>query len=219
MKRIINLAVLMVLLTAFLSCEKYYEDTGTFTDRRDKTKYSWVKIGEQVWMAENLAHLPSVVGTSTRSYTDPYHYVYGYNGSNVADVKASSNYQTYGVLYNWPAALEACPAGWHLPTIAEWTELIDYLGDGSVAEGKLIETGTMHWNSPISGATNETGFTALPGGRLNLLGQFQRIGDLGYWWSATEYDTDHAWSLSMGDNVSIGGYVKEMGFSVRCVRD
>ena len=134
-----------------------------FTDFRDGNHYNVVKIANQVWMAENLKYLPSVVGPPTTSYTLPYYYVYGYYGTDVNAAKATANYTTYGVLYNWAAALTSCPAGWHLPGTGEWTQLTDYLGGLSTAGGKLKETGTAHWASPNTGATNEYGFTALPG--------------------------------------------------------
>jgi len=114
---------------------------GSFTDSRDGKVYNTVTIGEQVWMAENLAYLPSVVGPATESYTAPYYYVYGYDGTSVATAKATANYTTYGVLYNWPAAMAGaassdanpsnvkgiCPSGWHLPSDAEWTQMENYL--------------------------------------------------------------------------------------------
>src|SRR5690554_1871565 len=212
--------------------------SGTFIDSRDGNEYNWVQIGDQVWMAENLAYLPSVnmVADGSENAAGSYYYVYGYDGTNVADAKATDNYATYGVLYNWTAAMDGeassttnpsgiqgvCPAGWHLPSLAEWTELTDYLGGTSVAGGKLKETGTTHWASPNRGATNETGFTALPGGYRSSNGTFVSIGNYGYWWSATQGNAALAWYLSMNDyfsNVSRGGYGKEGGFSVRCVRD
>jgi len=209
---------------------------GTFTDSRDGNEYNWVQIGDQVWMAENLKYLPSVVGPGTGSQTTPHYYVYGYNGTNVADAKATDNYATYGVLYNWTAAMDGeassttnpsgiqgvCPAGWHLPSDAEWTELTDYLGGTSDAGGKLKETGTTHWNSPNTGATNETGFTALPGGYRYDFGTFYYIGFYGYWWSASEFNATSAWYRGMGysnSNVGRDYYYKELGFSVRCLRD
>jgi uncharacterized protein (TIGR02145 family) len=195
---------------------------GTFTDTRDGKVYQTVVIGTQEWMAENLAYLPSVVGPGTGSNTTSYYYVYGYDGTNVADAKATDNYATYGVLYNWTAAMNACPDGWHLPSDAEWTELTDYLGGTSVAGGKLKETGTTHWASPNTDATNETGFTALPGGYRNLNGYFNTIGNFGVWWSATEYSTNFAWyryMLCNYNNVLRSHDNKELGFSVRCVRD
>ena len=207
-----------------------------FTDSRDGSHYKVVKIGNQVWMAENLKYLPSVVGPGTGSGTASYYYVYGYNGTNVANAKATVNYQTYGVLYNWPAAMNGqasssanpsrvqgvCPTGWHLPSDAEWTQLTDYLGGLSVAGDKLKEAGTAHWNSPNTGATNETGFTALPGGHRGIVGSFNYIGSSGNWWSATERDTDYAWSRDMDYSNSFVRWYnvsKGNGFSVRCVRD
>ena len=162
---------------------------SSFTDPRDGNVYKTVTIGNQVWMAENLKYLPWVAEPGQSSSTSSYYYVYGYTGTSVPAAKATSNYSTYGVLYNWNAACTSCPWGWHLPSDAEWTHLTDYLGGQSVAGGKLKETGTSHWNSPNIGATNETGFTALPGGFRNYYGDFNYIGDYGYWWSATEYAT------------------------------
>ncbi len=208
-----------------------------FTDTRDGNHYDVVKIGNQVWMAENLKYLPSVAGSDTGSRTTPYYYVYGYNGTNVTDAKATSNYTTYGVLYNWAAAMNeasgstanpsivqgVCPAGWHLPSDAEWKALTDYLGGTSVAGGKLKEIGTAHWNSPNKGATNETGFAALPGGNRYRDETFTNIGYRGFWWSATEYSAALAWYRSMyyiyNDVASFFYGSKELGFSVRCVRD
>src|SRR5574344_137160 len=184
---------------------------STIKDARDNQTYRIVTIGSQTWMAENLKYLPSVVGPETGSQTTPHYYVYGYDGTNVADAKATDNYATYGVLYNWTAAMNGeassttnpsgiqgvCPAGWHLPSDAEWTELTDYLGGASVAGGKLKETGTTHWDSPNTGATNETGFTALPGGYRTNLGFFNNIGYHGNWWSATESGATNAWTRYM----------------------
>ena len=215
------------------------ESSGsTFTDPRDGKVYQTVVIGNQVWMAENLAYLPSVnmVADGSEDAAGSYYYVYGYDGTNVADAKATDNYATYGVLYNWTAAMDGeassttnpsgiqgvCPAGWHLPSEAEWTELTNYLGGTSVAGGKLKETGTTHWNTPNTGATNETGFTALPGGYRNINGSFNFIGIYGNWWSATEYNATNAWILRMYDyysDVPRNYLYKEVGFSVRCVRD
>jgi uncharacterized protein (TIGR02145 family) len=198
--------------------------SGTFIDSRDGNEYNWVQIGDQVWMAENLAYLPSVnmVADGSEDAAGSYYYVYGYDGTNVAEAKATDNYATYGVLYNWTAAMNACPDGWHLPSDAEWTELTDYLGGESVAGGKLKETGTTHWASPNTGATNETGFTALPGGNRSHNGTFYNIGNYGHWWSATEYLATNACYRYMYynySNVLRNYYGKEVGFSVRCLRD
>jgi uncharacterized protein (TIGR02145 family) len=209
---------------------------ATYTDARDGTQYSSVLIGVQCWMAQNLAYLPDVVGPGTGSNTTPYYYVYGYNGTNVTTAKATSNYATYGVLYNWSAVMAGsassssnpsgvqgvCPTGWHLPSDAEWTELTDYLGGTNVAGGKLKETDTTHWSSPNASATNEYGYTALPGGIRDNDGLFKFFGVNGYWWSATENNTLSSKYRGLGYNISTvlgGNYYKENGFSVRCVRD
>ena len=195
--------------------------TGSFTDPRDGHVYRTVTIGEQVWMTENLAYLPVVHSPTSESITEPRYYVYGYTGSNIVTAKQQINYTTYGVLYNWPAALIACPPGWHLPCDDEWTDFTTFLGGESVAGGKMKETGTAHWLSPNTSATNESGFSALPGG-FEWGVTFYSIGIVGYWWSSTEDSIYGAWVRSLSDNNSIiyrEGTYKETGLSVRCVRD
>lgn len=196
------------------------ETSGTFVDLRDTTEYSWIKIGEQIWMAENLKYLPSVVGPSTSSNTEAYYYVYGYYDTDVEIAKATAIYITYGALYNWVSAINACPVGWHLPSNSEWTQLTDFLGDN--AGGKLKEAGTEHWTYPNTGATNESGFTALPGGSSVNDGFFYDFGNIGNWWSATEYGTDNARFRLLSTNDSSVSNVygsKSRGFSIRCVKD
>lgn len=211
---------------------------NSFTDSRDGKVYNTVTIGDQVWMAENLAYLPVVVGSAIGSEEPGYEsvqyfYVYGYNGTVVADAKATDNYQTYGVLYNWPAAMTACPDGWHLPSDAEWKQLEIHLGmsqedtnkDGYRATdegGKLKEVGTTHWKNPNEGATNESGFTALPGGYRFDTGKFNFSGFYGNWWSSTQGREDRAWNRGLDydySNLIRSDDPKEEGYSVRCVRD
>jgi uncharacterized protein (TIGR02145 family) len=221
--------------------------TGTFIDSRDNTEYSWVQIGSQTWMAENLKYLPSVVGPGTGSNSEAYCYVNGYDGTSISAAKATENYATYGVLYNWTAAMNGaessdanpsgvqgiCPDGWHLPSDAEWKQLEMYLGmsetdvnstgwRGTVEGGKLKEAGTTHWADPNAGANNESGFTALPGGNCYIDGSFYNVRNYGSWWSSTEYDTNFAWRryLYYGtSNVYRDYNYKIMGYSVRCLRD
>lgn len=198
-----------------------------FTDSRDGIHYDVVKIGDQMWMAENLAWLPSVSPSNSGSETDPYYYVYDYEGTDVAVAKGRVNYTTYGVLYNWPAARNACPAGWHLPSDAEWMTLVTFLGGQAVAGGKMKSTGTIQegtglWFQPNGGATNESGFSGLPGGYRLFIGVFSMVGELGYWWSSTEYPVENAWfqQLNLNDP-SVGRYYssKTFGINIRCVRD
>jgi len=189
----------------------------------DGNNYTVVKIGTQTWMAENLRYLPSVVSSITGTIVTPYCYVYDYNGTSVGTAKTITNYTTYGVLYNWKAAMAAVPAGWHLPTDAEWTQMTDYLGGRLVAGGKLKEIGTTHWNSPNTGASNETGFSALPGGQRKVVNGFEYVGSYGCWWSSDKRTPGSAWvrGLNYPDSSVGSGYSEnmEIGISVRCIKD
>ncbi|MBE9469141.1 MAG: fibrobacter succinogenes major paralogous domain-containing protein [Bacteroidetes bacterium] len=188
--------------------------------------YDVVKIADQVWMAENLkttkyndgTDIPLVEdGAEWSNLTSP---AYCWYNNDEASFK-----NPYGVLYNWYTVETGnlCPTDWHVPTDVEWSILIDFLGGESVAGGKIKEIGTAHWNTPNEGATNEIGFTALPGGfREFSFGQFKSIGYLGTLWSATESSSGNAWMLSV-DYIRINttryGYDNKRGLSVRCVRD
>jgi uncharacterized protein (TIGR02145 family) len=199
------------------------------TDGRDGTNYAVVRIGSQLWMAENLKYLPSVSEMGTGSSTNPHYYVSGYNGTDITEAKGTANFATYGVLYNWPAAMNGettgtvqgvCPAGWHLPSDSDWTALTDYLGGLDVAGGKLKEAGTAHWISPNTGAGNESGFTALPGGYRDAM--FYELGYLGHWWTATENGPGTAWArhLKFNETEIKSDFVNtSLGYSVRCVKD
>ncbi len=212
---------------------------GTFVDDRDGTEYNWVKIGDQVWMAENLAYLPAVSGPSTGSMTEPFVYVYGYDASDVSAAKATSGYTTYGGLYNWTAAMTACPPGWHLPGDAEWTTLSDYLinnGYGYQGSGEDIAKSLASTSNWLSGGTpgspgmdpasnNLSGFAGLPGGARYTYpnGHFKNLTGIGIWWSSDSYTADIAWFRSLtygGTSLNRGNSVaKDLGFSVRCVKN
>jgi len=196
-------------------------------DSRDGNTYKVVKIGDQVWMAENLAYLPSVSPSTEASDTYPIYYVYDYEWTNINEAKATSNYQTYGVLYNWPAAMEACPTGWHLPSDYEWQQLMDFVeDDGYVNMVGLVLKATNGWAEDGNG-TDIYDFSALPGGLRwfeydgGPIFRFKEVG--AYWWSSTEteYDND-AWSRYLRSENS--DFIRErgpfdFGFSVRCIRD
>jgi hypothetical protein len=127
---------LMLFIFCILACAEtedeefidIIETSGTFIDSRDNHEYQWVKIGNQIWMAENLAYLPSVNHIKPDSTNLPHYYIYGYDGTNVNEAKSTPNYAVYGVLYDWEAALNASPVGWHLPSDAEWKQLEIDLG-------------------------------------------------------------------------------------------
>jgi len=199
---------------------------GIVTDI-DGNEYKTITIGTQTWMAENLRSTKynsgDLIGTTTpstldiRSESSPkYQWAYDGDESNVAN---------YGRLYTWYVATDSrnvCPTAWHLPTDAEWSTLTTFLGGEWQAGGSMKETSTAHWKSPNTGATNETGFTALPGGFRDGDGDFVDIGGYGHWWSSTIGDNNHPWErclLYVQPEVNRARFNKEGGFSVRCVRD
>jgi uncharacterized protein (TIGR02145 family) len=197
---------------------------STITDI-DLNHYRIVQIGKQVWMAENLKTIKLNDGTSIPLVTDGAVWFnlttpgYCWYNNDEATYK-----NTYGTLYNWYTVNtgKLAPTGWHVPTDAEWTALTDYLGGVNVAGGKLKETGTVHWIDPNTGATNETGFTALPEGYRNDGGSFFNVGYFASWWSSSEDDTNTAWDRFLNyntSNVTRFNDIKCCGFSVRCVRD
>ena len=191
----------------------------------DGNIYQMVTIGTQTWMTENLrttkyndgADIPLVtIYAEWEAMTTP---GYCWYENNEATYKAN-----YGALYNWYTVNtgKLCPTGWHVPTDEEWTTLANYLGGLSVAGGRLKETGTAHWLSPNTGATNEFGFTALPGGGRADHGKFLYIGVAGYWWSSSEVNVDLAPASQMvlfDPAIGINELPKWLGFSVRCLRN
>jgi uncharacterized protein (TIGR02145 family) len=129
---------------------------------------------------------------------------------------------TYGKLYNWYAINDPrglAPVGYHIPSDTEWTTLTTCLGGENVAGGKLKQTGTQYWLDPNTGATNESGFSALPGGSRNSMGD---MGDYGFWWTSSQYNTNNAIYRRIKLNSASlfsSNTLKQLGFSVRCVKD
>jgi len=187
---------LMILASAGVMAQ----NSSTFVDKRDGKSYRTVKIGNQTWMAENLN--------------------YNANGSKYYN-NDPANGDIYGRFYNWTTAKKACPAGWHLPSDAEWTQLVYYVGGEEKAGEKLKSK--SGWANNGNG-TDEHGFSALPcGGGFPFDGTaFDGAGYGGSWWNSTEYDASDAFARFMSYN---GGYVasdnigKTFLFSVRCVQD
>jgi len=191
------------------------DPTGYFTDPRDGQVYAFKNIGSQTWMAENLNY---EIGNSGCYNNDPaYCDIYGrlYDLETIMNSESSSNTVPSGVQ-------GICPDGWHLPSDAEWTVLTDYLGGESVAGGKMKEAGTAHWDSPNTGATNTSGFTAPPGGIRYSNGSFNYLGIGGFWSSSTEHSGTYAWYRSLYfdyGQVSRFYYYKAYGYSVRCLKN
>ncbi len=200
----------------------------------DGRTYDLVEIGGQCWFADNLATdqyrngdlIPTGLDNTTWQNTTAGAYAI-YNNDPANDV-------TYGKLYNWYTTVDTrglCPTGWHVPSDCEWMYLESSLGmpvaDQETSgwrgtnEGGALKA-TTNWTSPNTGATNSSGFTALPGGYRYVVGTYGGIETIGYWWSSKEGYSGHAWYRGLYyDSSDVGRYDndKRFGFSVRCVRD
>jgi len=141
-----------------------------------------------------------------------------------------ANTATYGLLYKWYAVSDLrglCPSGWHVPRDGEWTAMVEYLGGQAVAGGKLKTTGTLSagtglWQDPNMAGTNSSGFSGLPGGSRDYLGNFYGLGTNGYWWTSSELFSNNAWNwaLFFYDGYAYRSFNNEqIGFSVRCLQD
>jgi len=191
-------------------CAGYEGNTFNYELVYGGQTYKLVGIGEQCWMAMNL------------NFTTVNSSCYGNNPANCT---------SYGRLYEWNAAMTACPTGWHLPSDAEWKQLEVYLGmpqaqadatgwRGTDEGGKLKST--TGWNSPNTDATDIFGFSAFPGGYRFENGTFHNIGEYGHWWSSTEVISYNAWNRIISYNygeIFRGSNDKENGRSVRCLKD
>jgi uncharacterized protein (TIGR02145 family) len=200
---------------------------GSMTDQQGNV-YKTIIIGTQEWMAENLKtsiyrNGESIVTNLTDSeWQNTINTQIGawafYNNDSQYDCP-------YGKLYNWYSVTDprnVCPTGWHVPTDGEWATLKNYLGEDSIAGGKMKSTGFQYWMSPNQEAANESGFSGLPGGNRFYLGTYIAIGVAGYWWSSSEADTSSAWdnSISYVNGIAYqSNSFKQFGFSVRCLRD
>ena len=196
----------------------------------DGNKYPVVKIGQQYWLQKNLRvdhyrngdAIPRVTGD------DPWKVLA--TGAYCDYDNQSANDTTYGNLYNWHALGDSrglCPSGWHVPAGSEWKILADFLGGNTLAGGALKSTGTIEqssglWYVPNTGATNSSGFTALPGGYRINYGTFYSLGNVAYFWSASDTATVNAWNYILDANngeLSRIFSLKTNGFSIRCCRD
>jgi uncharacterized protein (TIGR02145 family) len=173
-------------------------DVSFFSDSRDGQKYRKAKIGEQVWMAENLNYK---------------------TGNSKCYGNSDSNCKKYGRLYDWATAMKACPKGWHLPSDAEWGIMSGFIGGASI-EGRHLKAKTG-WKDNGNGR-DTYGFAALPGGNGYSDGSFYDVGNYGYWWSASEYNSNIAYYRDMyynNEGAIYNGNYKSYLFSVRCAQD
>ena len=216
---------------------------GSFIDNRDNHSYKYIQIGQQIWMAENLAYLPQVSppvsGVKIDEKGNNYCYVYQYSGNSTVEAMKTSFYKFYGVLYNWNMAINACPTGWHLPSDEEFfilekklgmndRELNDYYYRMSGEIGYLLKS-TSTWIDGGIGI-DKYGFNALPGGFRhdgelsipNPQGGFGLLGEEGIFWTSTSISGITAirrqFSSSSKGIVRFIN-VKDQGYSVRCIKN
>lgn len=211
----------VIVLALITSCNQSEPSAQTISDTEtvidaDGNVYPIVRIGDQWWMAANLNTTTSPDGEAVAGYC------YDDNEENC---------EVYGRLYTWEEAMSAsteesaqgiCPTGWHIPSDSEWEILINHLGGESVAGGKIKEAGTLHWKSPNSGATNESGFNALPTGFYHFMGEFGGIGEVCFYRTSSAQD---AWEmyvrelLSSSASIPRGGVHPDDAIPIRCVKD
>jgi len=191
--KIFSLIILFIISSSF---DSFCQIENLVTDKRDGKAYKIVKIGNQVWMAENLAF-------NVKDGSWPLEY-------------KKENEIKYGLLYTWDAAQKSCPAGWHLPTIGEWQILIDYLGEKAISNGAHADgLGWKHKNN----ATNSSGFSVLPGGYVDAEGFFSE--QLASFWTSSEKGKE-SWYINIDLNSIMTNQKDCKGyacFSIRCIKD
>ena len=229
---VLIISVLFLLLAT--SCKKDDEET-TITDI-DGNVYNIVTIGSQKWMKENLKTTKFNDGSNIPLENDGIEWINLRTPGMCWYDNNIDNKTLYGGLYNWYAVStdKLCPTGWHVPSDSEWKQLEKFLGmtqaeaddiefRGTDEGGKLKETGTIHWSSPNTGATNESGFTALPGGYRSMAGgNFVNVGTDSYWWTSSGKSDNEAWERGLNyflSTIDRIGSPKYDGFYVRCIKD
>jgi uncharacterized protein (TIGR02145 family) len=198
------------------------------TEKEEVVFSGSVSIGSQVWQTKNLnvdrfRNGDPIPEARTKEEWE----AAGERGQPAWCFYANNEYYgiSYGKLYNWHAATDSrriCPPGWHLPSDKEWTVLTNYLGGEDFAGDKMKATGTVYWQTPNNGATNESSFSALPGGYRDSFESFEKIRLTAFFWSADENDIAFAWNRYLDNsigNVNKGSNYKSVGASIRCLRD
>lgn len=222
-RKYIVLCCVTILIIASIDKTAIAQNIESVVDQ-DGNNYKTIKISNQTWMVENLRTTKYNDGTAIPLVTDKDIWIIlstpaycWYNNDTIYK-------NLYGALYNGYAVNsdKLCPYGWHISTDAEWTILIELLGGENIAGGKLKELGTTHWSEPNSEATNESRFSALPGGTRYINGMFFTIENIGYWWTFTGSNVLNGWYRSMSSTngaVSRNYLDSTNGFSVRCVKN
>jgi uncharacterized protein (TIGR02145 family) len=228
MRILVSSLFLGLFLIAMYGCKKDSSDTTpptpvvTITDF-DGNVYPTITIGTQVWMAANLKTTHYRNGTSIPQVSDSTEWSGLTTPASCYLDNNADKLITYGRLYNWLAVTDSnniAPTGWHVPTDAEWSILETFLGTGP--GGKMKTTGTSLWLGPNAGASNSSGFSGLPGGDRSYNGLYHYEGMYGCFWSTTESSAANAWEHVItytSANVTRMEYSKNLGLSVRCVKD
>lgn len=202
---------------------------GSFIDERDGREYSYVSIGDLYWMTDNLAYLPKVDWKKDGSNNEPRYYVYGYNNYHVEEAKEMDTYNTFGVLYNWPAATSECPAGWYLPTDQDWNDMELFAGLKNLGV-KLKSILWRHDEEKYDGDLTRIGFNALPAGRRIYDGNFLDMNfnyqsGTAFLWTSTPSSSVHSDQEALlrridhnHVNVERWSRARDHAFSVRCVK-
>lgn len=202
--------------------DKYSNPVSDF----DGNVYGTVRIGSQIWLAENLRSRHYSDGREIELINNSSEWNLLQNNDKACCYYSGANKNEYGLLYNWSAATDngryrgACPDGWHIPSTKEWNTLIDFLGGELTAGIKLKETGIEHWYETI--ATDDYGFSALPGGFREGHGGFSGLKASSYFWTSTSYSEFRSWNVALHANsksVNINNFGKNSAFSVRCIKN
>lgn len=198
-------------------------NTDTFTDKRDGNTYTTINIGNQKWMAENLRYLPKVSMVDYGSIYDAFYYVYDCDCDNISSAKENKNYPTYGVLYNWKAAKNACPAGWRLPSKSDWENLVNSLE--SSQSGSALASKSENWENGAlrkSEHWGKSGFNAPPAGYRDGNNFFADEGKTAYFWSSEQVEKGYSYYRYIDKNETFLGQEHgtwENGYSIRCVKN
>ena len=193
----------------------------------EENDYETVLIGNQLWMRENLRTSTFRNGDSIFHAHNNIDWASLQKGAWCMIENSNTQCEIYGKLYNYYAVSDPrglCPKGWRVPSEKDFTKLVQHLGGEAIAGGKLKDVGTTCWLTPNLGASNESGFSGLPGGKRSSTGNFGSIGNIGSWWTSTKNQNDTAWSISLfsfsGGN-AVYKYYNDLseGLSVRCLKD
>ena len=217
--------LIILLAIALTSCEKKENlEPGKVTDY-DGNTYKTITIGSQVWMAENLKVTHYRNGDAIMEFSVKFDQDSLFVGASTTYENNQQLGATYGRLYNWYSVADhrkLAPVGWHIPTKKEWENLNTYLGTN--AGGKIKKAGTDHWANPNEGATNESSFTALPGGMYHS-GGFGGMGSNAFFWTSDEWSGDTMWAPEVSlinwstEIIMLFNQSKTAGYSVRCIKD